>query len=182
MQKDEALEIMKQHLKKDFMVKHSLAVAAIMKKIAGELGEDCGVFETLGLLHDIDFEKISSPAEHTLVTEALLKGKIADEMIRSIKSHNFEHTNVKPEKNIEHALIAADAVSGLVVAAALVMPSKKLADVRLDTLKAKFKSKEFARKCDRSKILYCEKFGLPLEKFLELSLAALQEISGELGL
>ncbi len=182
MQRDEALEIMKEHLKKDYMIKHSLAVAAIMKRTAEELGEDPVVFETIGLLHDIDFEKISSPEEHTLMTEALLKGRVADEMIRTIKSHNFEHTNVNPEKSIEHALIAADAVSGLAVAAALVMPSKSLADVRLETLKEKFKSKEFAKRCEREKILYCEKISISRDKFLGIALDAMKEIAGELGL
>ena len=182
MQRDEALEMMRTHLKKDCMVKHSLAVAGIMKRIAEHLGEDSSMFESIGLLHDIDFEKISKPEEHTLITETLLKGIVADEMLRSIKSHNFEHTKVQPISNMEHALIAADAVSGLIVAAALVMPSKKLDEVKLASLKEKFRSKEFARNCDRSKILYCEKFGISLESFLELSLDAMKNISGELGL
>ena len=182
MQKDSALEIMKEHLKKDYMVKHSLAVAAIMKSTAGYLGEDAALFETIGLLHDIDFEKISKPEEHTLITETLLKGVASDEMIRSIKTHNFEHTKINPERAVEYALIAADAVSGLVVAAALVMPSKRLSDVRADTLKEKFKAKDFARNCNREKILYCEKINIPLEKFLEISLSSLKDIAGELGL
>jgi len=182
MRRDESLQIMKEHLKKDYMVKHSLAVAAIMKKTAEEIGDDANMFETIGLLHDIDFEKISSAEEHTLITETLLKGIIADEMIHSIKTHNFEHTKLEPKQPIEHALIAADAVSGLVVACALVMPSKKLSDVKVDTVKSKFKSKEFARNCDRGKIQYCEKVGIALDKFLEIALGALQGIAGELGL
>ncbi|MFH0949384.1 MAG: HD domain-containing protein [Candidatus Aenigmatarchaeota archaeon] len=182
MDKKEALQIMKDNLKKDYMVKHSLAVAAIMKKTAEYLNDDQELFETIGILHDIDFEQISCPEEHTLISEELLKGKIADDMIRSIKSHNFERTEVEPQSNIDYALIATDAISGLIVACALVMPSKKLADVKLSTVIEKFKSKEFARNCDRERILYCEKMDIERDKFMELALDALKSISDELGL
>ncbi|MFH0832375.1 MAG: HDIG domain-containing metalloprotein [Candidatus Aenigmatarchaeota archaeon] len=180
--KDEALQIMKEHLKKDYMIKHSLAVAAIMKGVADCIKDDVELYETIGILHDIDFEKISKPEEHTIITEMLLKEKASDELIRNIKSHNFEHTKINPEKNVEHALIAADAISGLIVACALVMPSKKLSDVKLESLKEKFRSKEFARNCSREKILYCEKISIDRDKFFEISLNAMKGIADELGL
>jgi predicted hydrolase (HD superfamily) len=74
------------------------------------------------------------------------------------------------------------AISGLIIAAALIMPSKKLADVRVESISNKFKQKDFARNCNREHILYCEKIDIPKEKFFEISLTALQKISNELGL
>jgi predicted hydrolase (HD superfamily) len=83
---------------------------------------------------------------------------------------------------MELGLIAADAISGLLIAAALMMPSKKLADVKVETISKKFKQKDFARNCNRDLILFCEQIGIPREKFFELSLRALQKVSNELGL
>ena len=79
-------------------------------------------------------------------------------------------------------MIAADAVSGLVIASALVMPNKKLKEVKVETLEKKFKQKDFARNVSRDRIMFCEQIGIPLRKFFEISLNALKEISGELGL
>jgi len=87
-----------------------------------------------------------------------------------------------PETKMEFCLIAADAISGLIIACALVMPSKKLNDVKSGTVKNKFKSKDFAKNCSREKILYCEKIGIEREEFFEISLDALKNISGDLGL
>jgi len=89
---------------------------------------------------------------------------------------------VPPESDLDKALITADAVSGLVIATALVMPNKRLAEVSVNTLKRKFKQKDFARNVDRNKILLCEQIGLSLDEFLELSLKSLSEISDVLGL
>jgi predicted hydrolase (HD superfamily) len=147
-----------------------------------ELGENETDWEMIGLLHDIDFEKITGPHEHTVIAEEILKEKIPSEWIRTIKSHNFEHTNTHPDKKTDYCLIAADAVSGLVVAAALVVPSKKLADVGTDSLQRKFREKDFARNCSREKIMYCEKLGLGKEKFLEVALTSMRDVSEELGL
>jgi len=117
-----------------------------------------------------------------LLAEDILKDKVDEEIIRAIKSHNFEHTKVNPESKMEYTLIAADAISGLIIAAALIVPSKKLADVKVKSIKKKFKQKDFARNCNRENILYCEKIDIPREKFFEISLKALQSISDDLGL
>lgn len=182
MEKNEAMLLLKENLKKDYMVKHCLAVATIMKKTAEYLNEDEETWEKLGLLHDIDFEKYNEPEKHTLGAREILGDKISDEIHRAILSHNFENTNIMPKTRMEFALIAADAISGLVIACALVMPSKRLGDVKLRTVKEKFKSKDFARNCNREKILYCEKIGIEREKFFEIALDALQGIANDLGL
>ena len=183
MNHQEALSLLKENVKTENLVKHCLAVEAIMRKLAEELNEDPEKYSLVGLLHDIDFERTKdNPKEHGIVSAEMLSGKLDEEMIHTIKSHNFEYTEVMPESRMDYVLIAADAVSGLVIACALIMPSKKLSDVNNDSISKKFKSKDFARNCSREKMLYCEKIGIEKEKFFEVALQALQNISSELGL
>lgn len=183
MNREEAIKLVKENIHKKNLFKHMLAVEAIMKEIANRLGEDKERWGLVGLLHDIDFEKTeNNPQKHALLAEEILKDKVDSEIIRTIKSHNFENTNVFPESKMEKALVAADSVSGLVIACALVMPSKKLSDVKVETIGKKFKQKDFARNCNRERILFCEKIEISRDKFFEISLKALQEISEELGL
>jgi predicted hydrolase (HD superfamily) len=107
---------------------------------------------------------------------------VQEEVIRAIKAHNFENTGVRPETRMEKALIASDAISGLLIACALVMPSKKLCEVKVKTVTKKFKAKDFARKVSRERILLCEEIGIPKEKFFEIALDGLKSISSEIGL
>ena len=164
-----------------------LAVEAIMRGCAQflkENGEDVDVerWDLLDLIHDIDFEKAPEPARHATVASEILQGKVDEGMIKAIKSHNFENLGVHPETKMEYCLIAADAISGLIIAAALIIPSKKLNDVKIESISKRFKEKDFARNCSRENMLYCEKVGINKEKFFEISLKALQEISDSLGL
>lgn len=183
MDREEALRIVREKVANDKIVLHMIAVSAIMRELARHLGRDEGVWELAGLLHDIDYELTKDePSRHGLEAEKILGSSVPPEIIRAIKSHNFENTGVRPESDMEKALIAADAVSGLIIAAALVMPNKKLAEVSVETLKRKFKQKDFARNVSRERIMFCEQIGLTLDDFLEISLRALNGISGELGL
>jgi putative nucleotidyltransferase with HDIG domain len=183
MKREEALGLIKEHITKENLLKHMYAVEAIMKEAAEFLNEDVEKWRLVGLIHDIDFEKTeSTPEKHTLVAAEILDRKIEDDIIRAIKAHNFENVGVQPESNAEKALIAADAISGLIIACALVMPSKKLADVKVESVAKKFKQKEFAKNCSRERILFCEQIGIPKEKFFEISLRALQSIASDLGL
>ena len=180
--REEALELVKKYLKNDKMVKHVLAVEAIMRALARELGEDEEVWGLTGLLHDLDYELVGKElSKHGLITPEIIKGKVPDEVIDAIKAHN-ELTGYVSESRLAYALKAADQVSGLIIATALVMPNKKLAEVKVKSLKKKFKQKDFARNVKRDKIRYCEKLGLTLERFFEISLKALQEIHDVLGL
>lgn len=183
MDREEAISLVKENIKKENLFKHILAVEAIMRGIANHLNEDVESYGLLGLLHDVDYEKtIGDPKNHTVLAENILKGKVDEKIIRAIKSHNFENTGVIPETKMEKALIAADAISGLIVAAALIIPSKKLKDVKVKSIRKRFKEKDFARRCSRERILVCEHVGIPKEKFFEICLEAMQGISGELGL
>ena len=185
--RERALEIVQKHVKRKNFFKHILAVEAIMRAMAKEIGEDEDFWGMAGLLHDVDFdETYDNPAMHGLKSIEILNeeanGQVPDEILKAIKSHNHEHTGVEPNTKMEYALIAADAVSGLVVAAALIIPSKKLADLKTESISKRFKEKDFARKCNRENMLFCEKVGIPKERFFEIALHALQNISDKLGL
>ena len=179
----EALHLVKKHVSKRNIVYHMIAVEAIMRSVAEYFGENVDLWGLVGLLHDIDYEQTeTNPARHGLLAEEILKGQVPENVIRAIKSHNFKHTNVMPENRIEKALIASDAISGLLVACALVMPSKKMADVKVKTVTKKFKAKDFARGVHRERILACEEIGIPKEKFFEISLNGLKKVAQEIGL
>jgi putative nucleotidyltransferase with HDIG domain len=183
MKSEEALQEVRKNISNDKIVLHVIAVAKIMKALARRLGRDEELWEVTGLLHDIDYEKTKDePSKHGLEAEKMLGNRVPPEVVRAIKAHNFERTGVPPESDLDKALITADAVSGLVIATALVMPNKRLAEVSVNTLKRKFKQKDFARNVDRNKILFCEQIGLSLDEFLELSLYYISYISDVLGL
>jgi len=185
--RNEAVSLIKQNIRKENLIKHMLAVEAIMRGCAEflkENGEDVDIEEwrLLGLIHDIDFEKAPEPQKHCTVAPEILRGKVDEYMIRAIKSHNFDNLDVQPKSKMEYCLVAADSISGLIVAVALIIPSKKLKDVKVKSIGKKFKEKDFARNCSRERMLYCEKAGIDKEKFFEISLKSLQEISDSLGL
>jgi putative nucleotidyltransferase with HDIG domain len=181
--RDEALALVKKNITKRNIVCHVLAVEAIMRSTAKHFGEDENQWGLLGLLHDIDYEKTeATPEKHSLLAEEILKGVVPDEVVRSIKTHNYRYTGVRPESKMEKALIASDAISGLLVACALVMPSKKLADVKVESVAKKFKDKDFARGAERERILVCEEIGIPREKFFEIALNGLKGVAAEIGL
>jgi len=179
----QALDIVKANVSKKNVIFHMIAVEAIMRKLAKQLEEDEERWGLVGLLHDIDYEKTeTTPEKHSLLSEDILRNIVDEDMIRAIKSHNFEHTGVKPENRMEKGLIAADAVSGLIIACALVMPSKKLADVKPESISKKFKDKDFARGAHRERILFCEQIGITKDKFFEVALKGLKESASEIGL
>ncbi|MDH5481293.1 MAG: HDIG domain-containing protein [Candidatus Bathyarchaeota archaeon] len=181
--RDDAFNLVKKHVSKRNVVFHMLAVEAIMKSCAKHFGEDEKLWGLVGLLHDIDYERTEiAPEKHSLVAEKILKGLLSDELTKAIKTHNFLHTGVKPETRMEKALIACDAISGLLVACALVMPSKKLADVKVETVAKKFKDKDFARGAERDRILVCEEIGFPRDRFFEIALDGLKNVAKEIGL
>ncbi|HVP99970.1 MAG TPA: HD domain-containing protein [Candidatus Thermoplasmatota archaeon] len=181
--RDEAYALLLKNLRTKNLVKHSLAVEAILSAMAEKLGEDPELWAVTGLLHDLDYEYTKEePEKHAFITVKLVNELLPSEAINAIRAHNYAYTQQIPLTYLDKSLIAADAVSGLIVAAALVMPSKKLADVTPRTLLDKFKDKSFAAGCNRKRIELCADMELSLQAFLELSLQALKNISGELGL
>ena len=181
--REDALKLLRENVRNEKIILHMIAVGAIMRELARYFGEDEDLWELVGLLHDIDYERTKhNPSKHGLVAEEILGSLVSDDILRAIKSHNYENTGIEPRTRMEKALIASDAVSGLIIACALVMPSKKLEEVKVKTIKKKFKQKDFARNVSRERILFCEQIGIPREKFFELALNALKGVSDELGL
>jgi predicted hydrolase (HD superfamily) len=180
--RDESLALVRKHVAKENNIKHMIAVGAVMRELAVGLGEDPAKWEMVGILHDIDFEKCTGLTDHTKIAKDLLKGVVEDEVMDAIMAHNWENTGVALDTKMKKALVASDAVSGLIVAAALVMPSKRLAEVKPDSLMKKFKSKEFARGASRERMAICSEFGLSLEEFLKAALEGMKKVADELGL
>jgi hypothetical protein len=179
----EAFEVLHKYLRDDKLVKHSLAVEAILRAAALKLNEDEEVWGLTGLLHDLDYEYTKDdPSKHAVMSAQILEDLLPGVGVDAIKAHNYMHTDQVPTTSLDKALIAADAVSGLIIASALVMPTRQLATVRPETVFNKFKDKSFAAGCNRKRIELCMDIGLDLEVFLALSLKALQTIADELGL
>ena len=177
----EAIELVREHVRKESNIKHMMAVGAIMRELAVRSGEDADRWELAGILHDIDLEICSGMEDHTLRARELLAGKVDDELIEVIMAHNHEATGVPVDSRFKVALIASDAASGLVVACALVMPSKKLEDVQIRSLRKKFGNKDFAKGVSRERIMRCEELGMSRDEFLEVALEGLKKISDDLG-
>jgi putative nucleotidyltransferase with HDIG domain len=171
------------NLRTENLIKHSFAVEAILEDMAKKLGEDPQLWGLTGLLHDLDYDFTKNePEKHSLITVKVLYDLLPLEAINAIRAHNYQYTAQIPQTYLDKSLIAADAVSGLIIAAALVMPSKKLSDVTPKTLLSKFKDKSFAAGCNRKRIELCEDMELELQTFLEMSLDSLKRISNLLGL
>lgn len=183
MYRDQAYDLVKKYLKDDKLIKHSLAVEAIMRSIALETNKDADLWGITGLLHDLDYEYTKDfPDKHATITAQLLDGLLPEKAINAIKAHNYNHTDYIPTTSIDKALIASDAVSGLIIASALVMPSKSLSEVKYETLVKKFKDNSFAQGVSRKRIELCIDAGIKLENFLRISLKALQDISDKIDL
>jgi putative nucleotidyltransferase with HDIG domain len=179
--REEALNLVKQNITNQKILAHCLAVEAIMKGLARRLKQTQAIWGLVGLIHDLDYERTkAAPKKHTLVAAEMLKNLVPNELIRAIEAHNSKYTKVLPQTQMEKALIAADAISGLLVACALVMPTKSIEEITPKTVKHKFKSKDFARSIDRERILLCEEIGIPREEFFAVSLQSLQSISKKL--
>ena len=159
-----------------------IAVSVIMRDLATQLKEDAALWEVVGLLHDIDYEMIGENFDkHGLLSAQLLLNILPDPALHAIKAHNFR-TGIQEKSKLDIALIAADSLSGLVVATALMMPHKKLKTVRVQSLTKKFKDRSFARNINRENIKRCTDLGLSLEAFFTLGLTSMQSVSHELNL
>ncbi|MBO8183194.1 MAG: HDIG domain-containing protein [Archaeoglobus sp.] len=182
MNREDALSLLKRYVKQENLIKHCIATAAIMKEVAKYLGEDEQKWEVIGILHDIDYELVAEDmSKHGLKgAEILSEEGIAEDIVEVVKRHN--HTIFGDyEKPVEIALQAADSISGLIIAAALVKKGR-LSDVTPKTIKKKFKDKSFAAGCDRNRIREIEKLNIELPKFYELGIRGLMNVKEELGL
>ena len=181
MTRQQAYDLVKPRFSNKNLFKHVLAVEAVMRELAHHFNEPEDLWGLTGLLHDMDYEEtMNTPERHTLVTEEILKTMdIPAEIIHAIKCHN----KLAPMQSLlDRALYAADPVTGLIVAAALMHPEKKLNAVDGEFVLHRFKVKGFARGANREQILTCQEMNLTLEDFIAIALRAMQKISTELGL
>ena len=187
--RDEAFTLLKKYNKDPFHIQHALTVEAVMKWYANELGygEDAEYWGIVGLLHDIDFELY--PEEHCLkAPEMLREAGVGEDVIHSVVSHGYGITvgcgatiDVVPEHEMEKVLFAADEITGLIWAAALMRPSKSTKDMELKSLKKKYKSKGFAAGCSREVIERgAEQLGWELQKLLTMTLQAMADCEDEI--
>ena len=184
MTREEALKLLKENLQNQNLIKHSLAVEAIMRALAQHFNEDEEKWGLVGLLHDIDYEKTKGdPVQHSMIGAQMLKDLgLEDDVCRAVKVHNEAHS-IPPQTLMEKALYVADPLTGLIVAATLVLPSKKIADLETESILKRFKEKTFAKGANREIIKKCEDYlNLSPKDFVEIGKNAMQEISDDIGL
>jgi putative nucleotidyltransferase with HDIG domain len=184
MTRDEALAEVTKRVANKNLVKHMLAVEAIMGELAARFGEDSAQWRLAGLVHDIDYDQTATePDRHGLVSAEILEQLgVEPEVVYAVKAHNGDRLGVPRQRRLDKALYAADPLSGLIVAAALIHPAKKLSRIDADFVLNRYGEKGFARGANRPQIAVCHELGLELREFIALGLAGMQKSSDELGL
>ncbi len=185
---DRALAILHEWVQSESLRKHCYAVADSMKHFAQLRGEDVDLWEAVGLLHDMDYERHpnlerSSTEGHPFVGVAWLRDNSwSEEVCHAVLSH-ADYSGVSPETALERTLRAVDELSSFVVAVALVSPTKSIDDVDLAAVKKKMKDKAFARAVNREDIVRsAEQLGMPLDEVITNVIAALKADAERLGL
>ena len=181
--REEVLESVKINVENQNLVKHMLATEAVLRALARRLGEDEEEWGLTGLLHDIDVELTEEePHSHgRLGADIAREMGASDLMAHAILRHN-EAYGVPPETPLDKALFCADPLTGLITAASLVRPGKKVSGLTTESIMKRFKEKRFAVGVAREQIALCEELGLGLEEFISLGLEAMKGIAPELGL
>ena len=182
--REEAVQLLQEHIKNPNLYKHCLASEAVMAALADRLGEDREKWSLAGLLHDLDVEAVNADlSRHTHETEKVLREKGVDaEIIEAIKMHNEKAHGVTRSERFHHALAAGETITGLIIATTLVYPDKQLSSVKAKSVKKRMKERAFAAGVDRDIIMECEKLGIGLDEFCDLCVKAMQGIAGDLGL
>lgn len=173
----EAYELLKQYNEGDFHLKHGRTVGDVMRWFAVELGygEEADFWQTVGILHDLDFERW--PEDHCTRGMDLMREHGLDErIVRACASHGYGiRVDVRPEHQMEKVLYATDELTGLIGAAAMMRPSRSVSDMELKSLKKKFKDKKFAAGCSRDVIQNgADMLEWELDKLLDMTLQAMQ--------
>ena len=181
--REEALELLRKYNQEPFHIQHGLTVEKTMRWFANELGygDEADYWAITGLLHDIDFEQY--PEEHCVKAPELLReAGVGEDMIHSICSHGYGICcDVEPEHEMEKVLFAADELTGLIGAAALMRPSKSVQDMEASSVKKKFKDKRFAAGCSRDTIREgAQRLGWELNDLFEKTLKAMQSCEDEI--
>lgn len=181
--REEAFSLLKKYNKNEGLIKHALAVEAVMRYYARKLGRDEEEWGVIGLVHDLDYEQF--PEQHCHKTGEILKSENwPDEYIRAVMSHGWGIcTDVEPQSELEKVLYTVDELTGLVVTTALVRPSKSVMDMKAKSVKKKWKEKSFAAGVNRDVI---EKgagmLGVELGELINDVIMGMREVADEIGL
>ncbi|MCE2489630.1 MAG: HDIG domain-containing protein [Anaerolineae bacterium] len=184
--RDEAWELVTTHTASPSLRRHMLAVEAAMRAYAPRFGGDPDLWGTVGLLHDFDYEQNPDVAVegHPVVGSRILRERgVVEPIYRAILSHAEEITGVAPESDMEKSLLAVDELTGFLIAVTLVRPSKSIHDVKLRSVRRKWKDRAFAAPVNRQEIEHAAAaLGVPLDEHIGIVLAAMQGVAGALGL
>ncbi len=192
--REKLLAILNKYFENKNLVKHMLAVEAAMGGLydffkanhSDEIKETRQEWAAAGLLHDLDYQDNVPLEKHGLATPDILASEgveVPETVLRAIAAHNWKNTKVMPKTLMEWSLFGCDELTGLIVAAALVLPSRRLADLRVENILRRFREKSFARGVNRDDVrLGAEKLGISVDELMAVVLKAMQGISHELGL
>jgi len=181
--RDDAFRLLREYNKSESLIKHALAVEGVMRYMARKHGEDEEKWGVIGLIHDLDYEKY--PDQHCNKTEEILRDHHwPEEYIRAVISHGWGIcTDVEPLTRVEKMLYAVDELTGLVVTAALVRPSKSVMDMKAKSVKKKWKNKRFAAGVDRSIITRgAEMLDVELTELITDTIMGMREVADSIGL
>lgn len=181
MDENEGLKLMESMVANKNLRKHMIATQACMRRLAKHFGEDEELWGFTGLIHDLDYDQTAqNPAQHGLIAADILKEKGIDEsIIHAVKAHPG---HVPVQSKLDKALYAVDPLTGLMVAAALMHPTKKLANLDTEFVLRRYNEKRFAAGANREQIATCTQLGLSLEEFIRLCLEAMQSVADQLSL
>lgn len=165
------------------MIAHCLASEAVMRALARKFGENEEVWGLTGLMHDVDVEETASdPKLHALKGAELLANEgFTPEAVDAIRMHNEYATGMERTTRFQHALAAGETITGLIFATALVYPDRRIASVKTKSVVKRMKEKAFAASVNRETIMECERFGMSIDEFAQLSIDALVPIANEIG-
>jgi len=181
--RQQALDLLKEYNRDESLIRHGLAVEAVMRHIASFKNEDQDKWGIIGLVHDLDYGQF--PDQHCIKTGEILKDlEWPTEYIRAIMSHGYEmFTDIKPESDMEKFLYAIDELTGLVDATALVRPSKSVLDMKAKSVKKKWKDKSFAAGVNREVITKgAEMLSMETGELIELTIEGMKKAADEIGL
>ncbi len=182
MNRNEAFQLVVEKIGEGNLLKHIISVEALMRRLAEHFAEDVERWGLVGLLHDLDYAVTAeAPEKHTFITSEWLGAypEIDDAMKYAIQCHADHQPCLS---RMDWALYAADPTTGLLTAAALMHPTRKIAEVQVSSVMKRFKDKRFAAGARRDAISKCSELGLTLEEFFGLSLDGMRRIGAELGL
>lgn len=179
-----ALALLQEHCPDQRLRRHCLAAEAVLVALARRLGQDEDLWGLAGLLHDLDYDQtVNDMARHGLVTRQILEPLgLPAGMLQAIAAHNAENLGLVRATPLDIALTCGETITGLIMATAMVYPDKKLGSVKPGSVVKRMKEKAFAASVNREHILLCAELGLELGEFAALAVAAMAEISDELGL